>query len=356
MPEPITCSPARRYRRAAADRSVRLAAMLAVTVALVLSACQPTPVLPAPPFGSVPGPSTALLTVGPGPLTRGTTVAVGTSGCDEDFQYVEVRLVTGSGTTQRGVAMTTVSGGETADLEVPMWAATGPAEVEASCNEPDFSMASDGADVLRFDFPSVPVTIADSPAATAEPTLSVPAVVSDGALTVSGSGCGGRVLVGVAPGLIPSATRFHYGRRLVTAAPDGSWSTTLQLGYHAGEFSDPIVPGSLSVFAVCEGWWYSPAPFEVSTASPAPAVHLVGPFPAVVGLTQCPTYNTVSILAAAEMPSGEIVGVGHHEAGRGFGEHLYPVDVPAGAVRITWYASCHGADPSFVYTPASINL
>ena len=322
----------------------RTKALFAGAVAVwAMAACQPTPVLPAPPLGTVPAPVGASLSVG-----------TDATGCDEDFQNVEVRLVAGSGTARFGLATTTTSGGDTAEVAVPEWAPSGPAEVEASCLEPDFSMASDGADVVRFDYQPVAVTVGGSWAPLPTPTLTVPAVVSDGTLEVAGSGCSGRVLVGVAQGRVPSAGRFHYGRRLVTAAPDGTWSTSIDLTYRAGEFADPVVPGAFNVFAVCEGWLYSPAGFEVTTGSAPPAVHVVGPFPGLVGLTQCPPYNTVSILAVVELPSGATVGIGHHEPGRGFGEQIYTVAIPADAMAVSWHASCSGVTPSFVYAPAHV--
>jgi hypothetical protein len=331
----------------------RRAALLAAVIVLALVGCQPAVVPPAPSPTTVTAPGGAALGVVSPALARGTTVAVPASGCADDFQYVEVRLVVGTGAQRRSLHVTTASGGDPAELAVPAWAPDGPAELEGSCLEPNFSHASDGADVRRFDYPAVPVTVGGPAPAAPAPSVSVPATVSDGTLEVAGTGCSGRVLVGVAPGLVPSASRFHHGRTLVTAAPDGSWSVSVPLSYRVGSFTDPAAPGPLTAFAVCEGWWYAPAPFEVAAASPAPAVHLVGPTGDLVGVTQCPAYNTLSLLGLITLASGATSAIGYQVPGSGYGEHLYPFTLPAGTVAVVWHASCQGAHPSFVYAPRS---
>ena len=329
----------------------RRAALLAVLLVLSLVACQPASPDPAPPSTTVAAPGGAVLGLTSSAISRTATVAVTASGCADDFQYVEVRLVVGTGAARRSLAVTTASGGDPAELTVPAWTPDGAAEVEGSCLEPDFSSASDGADVLRFDFSPLTVTVGGAVPPSATPSLAVPAVVHDGTLEVSGSGCPGRVLVAVAGGSVASASRFHHGRTLVTADPGGSWSVSIPLTYRVGEFTDPVAPGPLVAFAVCEGWWYAPAPFEVAVDAPAPAVHLVGASAALVGVTQCPAYNTLSLLGLVTLDSGARTAVWHQGPGRGFGEHLYPFTLPAGTTEVTWNATCVGAHPSFTYAP-----
>lgn len=335
-----------------ASLRARRAALLAAVIVLALVGCEPAATPPAPSSTTVGAPTGAVLGVASTSLARSATVSVSASACADDFQYVEVRLVVGTGAERRAVHVTTASGGDPAELTVPAWTPDGPAEIEGSCLEPNFSHASDGADVLRFDYPTRAVTVAGATPAAPAPVLTAPATVDDGTLEVSGTGCTGRVLVAVATGLVPSASRFHHGRTLVTAAPDGSWSASVPLTYRVGEFTDPAAPGPLTAFAVCDGWWYAPAPFEVAAASPVPAVHLVGPSGSLLGLTQCPSYNTLSLLGVVTLASGATTAVGRQVPGPGFGEHLHTVDLPSGAVAVAWYASCQGSHPSFVYEPA----
>lgn len=330
----------------------RRSLLLAIVVLLTLVACDPVPPPPAaPPSTTVPAPVGAALTVGSPAIRRGESVVVNASGCTGDLHYVEARLVVGAGSQRRGIALTSATTGDAAHLVVPRWAPDGSAVIEGSCLEPDLSRASDGADVVAFDFVPVAVSISGSAEPTSPPTLSVPAVVDDGTVRVSGTGCGGPVLVSVAAGTVPSASRFHHGRTLVSSAPDGSWSATLALTYHTGELTDPVAPGPLGVFAVCEGWWYAPASVEVAAASPTPAIHQIGPGPALVALTQCPSYNTVSVIGLVRSADGATTVVRRQEPGRGYGEHLYPFTLPAGAVEVGWFASCTGAQPSFSYQP-----
>lgn len=226
-----------------------------------------------------------------------------------------------------------------------------PPKSRASCLEPNFSMASDGADVVRFDYQPVAVTVGGSWAPLPTPTLTVPAVVSDGTLEVAGSGCSGRVLVGVAQGRVPSAGRFHYGRRLVTAAPDRDVVDLHRPHLPGRPVHDPVVPGAFNVFAVCEGWLYSPAGFEVTTGGPLRPLSMWSDPSRPGGTDPMPAVQHRVDPGRGRVPSGATVGIGHHEPGRGFGEQIYTVAIPADAMAVSWHASCSGVTPSFVYTP-----
>lgn len=323
---------------------------LAVVAALVagLGACRP---LPHVPVAFVAAPAAAVLSVSSPTVARQGTVEVTASGCDVDFAYVEVRLVVGAGDTRRSAAVTTGGSGEPIEVAVPGWAPTGPAVVEASCLEPNFSRASDGADIKLFDYASVAVQVAATPAVVPL-ALTVPAVTGE-VLRVSGTDCGGGVLVAVSrgPWLVASAAEFHFGRTLVTAAPDGSWSVDIPLQYSVGPFTDPVAPGTMSVFAVCEGQWYPGETFEV--AGTAPAVQSATGDPSLLYLSQCPVENTLSVVGVVDLPSGYESVVVHRQAGPGYGETFVEVPLPDGAEAVTWYAGCGGAyAPQFSYEAA----
>ncbi len=339
-------------RRSAAIRSLGVA--LAVT--LGLAACEPGPPVPppgpAPTYSPVPAPAGASLSLSTDTAARLSTVEVAYSGCDGDFQYLEARLVAGSGSSRTSLAVTTAVG-DPAELTVPAWVADGPITVEGSCLEPDFSGVSDGSDVHRFDFAPLALTVAGGPAPVSAPSMNVSSVVSDGSLDVSGSGCGGRVLVAVAASAdrVASAARFHYGRTLITADASGSWSASIPLDYRVGTVTDPAAPGAMTAFATCEGWAYQPASFRVAPGSPAPAIHPVGTDGSQVIVTQCPGYNTLRLVALVRRPSGAEVGFTHEGVGPGYGEHVFSFSPSADVTEIQWYASCDGLEPSFTYQP-----
>jgi hypothetical protein len=326
----------------------RSLALVLVAVAS-LAACKPVPSVPRTPVPPAPG---AVLEVDPY-ATRGQVLEVGYTGCADDFQYAEVRLVVGDGAARRSVAVTSGWDGG-AELAVPRWTPPGPTVVEASCLEPNLSGASDGADIVRFDYAPVPVAVDGS--RTDPPELTAPTTVTDGVLRLSGSGCPGRALVAVArgPWQVASAASFRFGRTLVTAAADGTWSAEVPLRYAVGSFSDPVAPGPMTAFVVCEGWWYPAATFEVAATSPAPAVHLVGPGPSLLYLSQCPAHNTLSVLGVVEVPGHEPQVVVHQVPGPGDGEVFQHVAVPAAATSVTWVAGCWGpAHPRFTYAPVT---
>lgn len=307
----------------------------------------------APPPVAPPG----VLAVSTRTTTRGGTVRVTATGCTEDFQYVEVRLVVRQGGGRASAAVAS-AGPEGATLTVPRWAPSGAASVEASCLEPNLSGAADGADIVRFEYRSVPVRIASSPRIERAPSFMVGRVVHGGILQVSGSGCAGRVLVSLAKGrdLVASASRFHYGQTLVTADPGGTWSAAIPLRYAVSEFSDPVAPGPMSAFAVCEGTAYPPRSFEVSRLAPKPAVHVLPWNPSGVFVAQCPAHNTMTIVATASRPAGSqrlVLRVPGHE----FGEAFQFFDLPPDATSVTYAARCQGRDgTSFDYAPATATL
>src|SRR5690606_26373263 len=120
--------------------------------------------------------------------------------------------------------------------------------------------------------------------------------------------------------------------------------------YSVGAFTDPVAPGTMSVFAVCEGEWYPGETFEV--VGTAPAVQLPTVDPSLLYLSQCPAENTLTVPGVVDLPSGYESVVVHEQAGRGYGETFVEVPLPAGAEAVTWYAMCGGEyDPQFFYEP-----
>lgn len=294
-----------------------------------------------------------MLSVSSTSLARGGSVTVTVTGCGEDFQYAEIRLVSGRGDSRLSTAVASSWPGEPTTLQVPTWMPSGAGQVEASCLEPSFSGASDGADIEVFTYAPVAITVAAYPHR--EPSdILVPAVARDGVLRISGSDCGGRVLINVArgPWRVASRANFHYGSTLLQAEPDGTWAAEIPLRYSVGEFSHEVAPGTMTAFAVCEGQYYPAVSFEV--VGSAPAIDLVGPDPSLLYLSQCPEENQFGVLGVVERENGTQTVVTRTGAGRGYGETFVNVPVPADAVEVTWYAGCHGAyDPSFTYRSAS---
>src|SRR5690606_26713171 len=113
--------------------------------------------------------------------------------------------------------------------------------------------------------------------------------------------------------------------------PDGSWSVAIPLRYSVGGFSDPVAPGTMSVFAVCEGEWYPAATFEV--VGTGPAVQLVGNDPSLLYLSQCPPENTLGVLGVVERSDGRVSVLTHHQPGTGYGEIFVHIPVPTDAVE-----------------------
>lgn len=327
----------------------RSGALLAAAALLALGACQPR--LPVP-VASSPAPPGAGISVSSTTLTQSDVLLVEATGCDDDLQYVEIRLVAGVADSRESVAVVAGWAGEPTSVEVPAWMPAGPGSVEASCLEPDTSHSSDGADFERFTYAPVPVSVTSDPTVAA-PVLAVSSEATGGVLHVSGSGCVGRVLVRVArgPWLVGSAAGFHYGATLVDAGADGAWSADIALRYSVGEFSGPVAPGAMTAFAVCDGWWYRPAPFRV--VGSAPAVELVGSSPSLLHLPQCPTQNQIGVIGVVELVDGSETFVSTTRAGGGYGETLVEVAVPADAKSITWLAGCNGDyEPTFNYRSA----
>ena len=251
-------------------------------------------------------------------------------------------------------AVLTSVGAEPDVIQVPDWVPSGPARFESSCLEPDLSNAGDGADVFDFAYDPVPVTIDGEAPAAGSGRLTVNQIVRDGNLTVSGSDCSGRVLVTVTRGsdLLASATEFHYGRTLVTAEDDGTWAKTIPLRYSVSLFSDPMAPGPVAVFAVCEGNWYRPAHAWIASSSPAPAIQLDSFNPSQIYLGQCPAANSLLIVTVSRVGWRYHVSV-QGAPGNEYGERFQNVDVPEGAKSVDYLALCTGrAAPPFLYRPA----
>jgi hypothetical protein len=324
----------------------RSAVVLAVLAVVSLGACEP--LLHVPPEAA-PAPAGAELTVSSSALARGGSVEVTASGCDDVFQYVEVKLVSGTDHSRESTAVVAASSGEPATVTVPTWMPSGGGQIEASCLEPNLSRASDGADIHVFEYEPVPISVAPYPER--EPSaIYVPEVVTDGILRISGSDCDGRVMVSLSRGAwgVASRANFHYGSALVQAGPDGTWSAEIPLRYSVGAYSEEIGPGTMTAFAVCEGVYYPPATFQV--VGSAPSIVIVDPTAAVLLLTDCPPENTLGVIGLVELADGTHTFVAHNQSGPGYGETGVYVPVPADAVAVTWFAGCHGRyEPSFAY-------
>lgn len=285
---------------------------------------------------------------------RGSTVVVTAPGCADDFQVVEARLVVGRGVARRSAALASSAGPVV--LTVPWWAPSGSASIEATCLDADGAGAGDGAAGVRFSYAPVPVRIPVRPLGVKTGMLALDRVVADGTLLVSGSGCPGPVRLAVArgPGLVGSEGRFHYGRTTVTPGPDGRWVAPLPLRYRVGEFTDPIAPGPMAVFASCGDVSYRPESFQVDGRSPRPAVTVLSWNPAGVYLAQCTPGNTLAVTVEATLGNGSVRTVGHEGPGHEYGERFQWLPLPEGVVAATYTAACTGrAGPSFSYAPAS---
>jgi hypothetical protein len=101
------------------------------------------------------------LTVSVTAALRAGAIDVTVAGCQDDFQWAEVRLVVGRGLARRSIAVASDDGAGLATLTVPTWAPDGGASAEAICAEPNLSGASDGADV--FSFPRFRCSISGGP-------------------------------------------------------------------------------------------------------------------------------------------------------------------------------------------------
>lgn len=328
-------------------RSRFLPALLATAAVVALGACEPAQEVPIP-FVAPPG--GAALSVSDPTVTRGSSFEVSATGCDDDFQDVEVRLVVDLDAQPRSATVSWAGGGA-ADPVVPMWAPSGPARVEASCLEANMSHAADSAYVKRFDYQPVAVTVAGT-SAPVPSAIVVPEVVTDGVLQVSGSGCTGPVWLSVSQGrsLVAASDRFRFGGGPAQPAADGTWSASLQLRYSVSEFTDPIAPGPMSVFARCDGRWFPGETFEV--AATTPSIHIVNP--STLYLSQCPPENTIGILGLVTLGSGEVEVVALNEPGNGYGERFHLAPLPAGATSVVWWASCNGDhSPRFRYASTS---
>lgn len=308
---------------------------------------------------SSPSPSAALgtLSVSSSTLTRGETVHVVVTGCTEEFQYAEVRLVVRRhGSRVSAVVTSADAGGVT--FTVPTWAPTGSASIEASCLEVDLSRASDGADRWRFAFDPVPVRVARTHRVERAPRLRVRFDSSQNLLRVTGSPCDGRILVSVAKGRdrVASSDRLHFGRTLITAELDGTWSVDIPLRYAVSEFEDPVAPGPMTAFAQCEGAQYPAEAFVVPGQAASPAIHILSWNPGGVFVAQCSAQNTLTIVATTQGASGpqrQSKSVPGHE----FGEYYEFFELSANATSVTYEARCSGrSGPAFTYRSASVNL
>lgn len=320
--------------------------LVAVVGVAALSSCRAIDV----PFPTSPAPVGAVLDLAGSSISASESVQVTPSGCDDDFQYVEVRLVVGSGDARRSAAITSTTSGEPVEVTAPAWVPSGPAAVEASCLEPNLSGASDGADVYRFDYAPLAVDVEADPSGGGPGPMTGSDVAANGTLTLSGTGCSDRVVVWVARGssLVGSRARFNYGATVIDAAADGTWSAEIALDYSFATFTDSVAPGAMTAFAACAGEWYEPFPF--AAAGPTPSVHLAGPGPSGLVLSQCPTQNTLSVLGLVELANGDWTYVVLTQPGPGYGESvLYPAVAP-GATTVVWLAGCTGTySPHFSY-------
>ena len=300
-------------------------------------------------------PASALgaLSVDSSNLTRGEMVSVAASGCAEDFQYVELRLVVRLHGSRVSAVVTSADAGESTFV-VPTWAPTGRASIEASCLEANLSQAGDGADILRFDYAPVPVWVERTPPVERAPRLRARFDPSTNMLQVTGSPCQGRLLVSVAKGRdrVASGDRFHYGRSLITAEADGTWSASIQLQYIVDEFYDPIAPGPMTAFATCEGTQFPAETFIVPRQAQPPAVHVLSWYWGGVFVAQCSPLNTLTIVATTQGPSGTQRQT-KQVPGREYGT-TEVFDLPADATSVTYDARCAGrSGPAFTYESAS---
>lgn len=283
---------------------------------------------------------------------RAGAIDVAVAGCQDDFQWAEVRLVVGAGLARRSIAVASDDGTGHATLAVPTWAPDGRASVEAICAEPNFSGASDGADVKVFSFPSVPVVISGGPRSTPA-TVHATVVQGGRTLRVSGSGCGGWAVVTLADGYdrVYDSSRFRFGTTAVEADVSGAWSVDLPLRYSVSAFSDPIAPGPMVTFASCDGWAYEPKSVLVWGPAARPAVQVLENAPATVYTSQCSPRNVLLLVVLADTPSGRRSSI-LTRSGPGFGEVFTPVTLPAGTTSVTYLAGCFGVGgPSFLYQP-----
>lgn len=325
------------------DRRPRfLAVLLTAATVVALGGCRPQDL----PISFDPPPAGAVISVPSATVARGSSFEVSVTGCDDDFQDVELRLVVGLDAEPRSATVTWAGGGA-ADPVVPMWAPSGPARLEASCLEANMSHAADSPYFKRFDYQPVTVSVAGAPAPVPS-AITVPDVVTDGVLRVSGSGCTGPVHLSISQGrsLVAASDRFRYGGGSAEPAADGTWSASLELRYSVSEFSDPVAPGPMSVFGRCDGRWFPAETFEVAVTRPS--VHVVNP--SLLYLSQCPPENTLGILGVVTLGNGDTEIVAHNGPGLGYGERFQHLPLPPGTTEVTWHAGCNGDySPRFNY-------
>lgn len=289
---------------------------------------------------------------------RGGAVAVSLTGCQDDFQAAEVRLVSGVGPSRRSVAVASDGGSGTVALPVPDWTPDGIAWVEATCLEPDLSGASDGAEVARFTFPAATVWVSGLLRPSRAPTVSATMVGGGAEVRVGGTGCDGWVKVAVAQGTskVADSSRFHFGPAFVPADAAGRWSADLALRYAVSTFSDPMAPGPIVLFASCGGTSYEPVALRIPDGRDRPRIQVAEWDARAVYASQCDPGNALVIQVEALTPSGPVSFV-VTRPGPGFGEVFTWIDLPADTQSVTYGAACEGsAGPSFTYQPTTVVL
>ena len=292
------------------------------------------------------------LTVSATVAPRAGAIDVAVAGCQDDFQWAEVRLVVGAGLARRSIAVASDDETGLATLTVPTWAPDGSASVEAICTEPNLSGASDGADVKVFSFPTVPVLISGGPR-TAPATVRTTVMQGGRTLRVSGAGCGGWAVVTLADGYdrVYDSSRFRFGTVAAEADASGAWSVDLPLRYSVSSFSDPVAPGPMVTFASCDGRAYEPKAVWVWGPAARPAVQALEGDPTAVYTSQCSPKNVLLLVVLADTPAGRRSSF-LTRSGPGFGEVFTPVTLPAGTTSVTYLAGCFGlGGPSFLYQP-----